>query len=166
MNYSLGLTVPFHPYIHGYTNDSYPYICNYFIVEELFPIDEFYESYDTIKRDLKFIRVNYKNYLTVINSSPLQDKKHPIIKNYSKIMKNIFYPTGRNRDIPKIDIIKYETLPTQETVAYIKTMWLRIFQRKWRSIYKKRQEILKKRQHPQEIRYREIHGKWRQHLRY
>ena len=48
----------------------------------------------------------------------------------------------------------------------IKTFWLRLVQRTWKRIYKERQNIIKKRMHPNSIYYRSIHGNWPQEVNY
>jgi hypothetical protein len=45
-------------------------------------------------------------------------------------------------------------------IAIIKTFWIKIIQRAWRNILKKREDSLKYRQNLFAIRYKEINGKW------
>jgi hypothetical protein len=51
-------------------------------------------------------------------------------------------------------------LDTQECVAIIKTIWLKLIQRTWKKIYKIRKNIICMRKTPLSIFYREINGKW------
>ena len=46
------------------------------------------------------------------------------------------------------------------SVVIIKTFWLRLVQRIWKNVFKKRREIEKERSKPLNIKYREIHGKF------
>ena len=46
------------------------------------------------------------------------------------------------------------------TTAIMKTYWLRLIQRRWKSVYRKRMEISKQRAQLTNLRYREIYGKW------
>ena len=46
------------------------------------------------------------------------------------------------------------------SVVIIKTFWLRLVQRIWKNVFKKRREIEKERSKPSNIKYREIHGKF------
>jgi hypothetical protein len=46
------------------------------------------------------------------------------------------------------------------SVAIIKTIWLRIVQKKWKRIFKERQNIIILRSNIKSQRYREIYGKW------
>ena len=48
----------------------------------------------------------------------------------------------------------------EEMVAYHKTFWLRIIQRKWKKIYKQRREIIKKRKLMKSLNIRSLYGKW------
>ena len=52
------------------------------------------------------------------------------------------------------------------SLCVLKTFWLKIIQRCWKKIYKKRSEIMKQRKMLHHLRYREIHGHWQnlQHL--
>ena len=60
----------------------------------------------------------------------------------------------------KLDIIEVDVLDGEEMVGYIKTFWLRIIQRKWKKIFKKRKEVIQKRKSLCCLRNREINGKW------
>ena len=51
-------------------------------------------------------------------------------------------------------------LPTGERVCIIKTIWLKLIQRKWKYIYKKRMEVWNKRKSVKALIFREINGKW------
>jgi hypothetical protein len=51
-------------------------------------------------------------------------------------------------------------LETQECVAILKTFWIKLIQRTWKNIFKKRNDTIKKRCHPNSLRIREITGKW------
>jgi hypothetical protein len=59
-----------------------------------------------------------------------------------------------------LEIAECIDLETQERVAIIKTIWIKLIQRTWRNILKKRKEIIIKRSHPTALRYRELYGKW------
>ncbi len=51
-------------------------------------------------------------------------------------------------------------LPTQESVAILKTFWLRIIQRKWRKVFNEKQTILRNRRNIHSLHVRETTGKW------
>jgi len=60
---------------------------------------------------------------------------HPFIRNYNKIINSFNYI--------KPEIMKVLLLSSGETVAILKTFWIRIFQRTWRSKIAKRIAFLK-----------------------
>jgi hypothetical protein len=71
--------------------------------------------------------------------------------NYKKILNH--YKTAT------LDIVLYEELEGRETVCYIKTFWLKIFQRKWKQYYSKLMSKIQKMKQPKSILKREIQGK-------
>jgi hypothetical protein len=163
------------PIIHGKTDESCYNIENHYLVYDKFDgktgislscLDNF-EEYDTdeeydsdfdnddddnriskIDDIIKFLRNNYKNFVRKINYY----EKHPTIRNYDKIISR--------KDYIKKEIGQCIVLPTQETIAILKTFWLRIIQRKWKYIFKERQIILKKRNLPSSLYQREIGYNW------
>lgn len=52
------------------------------------------------------------------------------------------------------------------SLCVLKTFWIKIIQRSWKKIYKKRCEIMKQRMMLHHLRYRELHGRWPQKLHY
>jgi hypothetical protein len=68
------------------------------------------------------------------------------------------------REPARLEIVKYETLPTGEMVGYIKTFWLKIIQRKWKKLMREKKLLIALRGTPKELLYREKHGKWSKHL--
>jgi hypothetical protein len=79
---------------------------------------------------------------------------HPCIRSYYKICEE------RNRYVNP-EIGQVIDLPTGESVVIIKTIWLRIIQRKWKKIIDQRKQIT---QSYKSIKFREIHGTWPQPL--
>jgi hypothetical protein len=59
-----------------------------------------------------------------------------------------------------LEIAECFDLETQERVAIIKTIWIKLIQRTWKNILKKRADLLIQRSHPSTLRYRELYGKW------
>lgn len=100
-----------------------------------------------LQDELQFLRGVYSN-------PDLQDiyAHHPIIRNYRNIISNPEYI--------KPEIGQCIILPTQETIAILKTFWLKIIQRKWKKIFAEKQQIINQRQHPSSLYYRQIYGKW------
>ena len=59
-----------------------------------------------------------------------------------------------------LEIAQCIDLETQERVAIIKTFWIKLIQRTWKNIFKKRKEIIIKRSQLTSLRHRELYGKW------
>ena len=81
--------------------------------------------FEIIKKDLKCYRQQFNDYL---KNNILEN--HPSIRNYKNI---ITKPSYMN-----IEIVQKKLLETGETIAIIKTCWLKIFQRKIRSVINKK----------------------------
>lgn len=82
----------------------------------------------------------------------LINQNHSIYKNYSEIIKNENYI--------KPEITECIYLETGHCVAILKTHWIKLIQRTWKNIMKKRENIIKKRCHPNSLKHREITGRW------
>jgi hypothetical protein len=81
--------------------------------------------FEIIKQDINCYKQNFNNYL---KNNILQT--HPSIRNYKNIIANPKYMN--------IEIVQKKLLETGETIAIIKTCWLKIFQRKIRSVINKK----------------------------
>jgi len=83
----------------------------------------------------------------------LHNKKHNLFPNYKKIIEQSNYI--------KPEIVECIYLqPDGESIAIIKTFWLKIIQRTWRNILIRRKEAFNCRQTMSSIRHREMLGKW------
>lgn len=82
----------------------------------------------------------------------LGNQSHNIFRNYRGII------TNQNYVKPEITECIY--LETGHCVGIIKTIWIKLIQRRWKNILKKRENIIKKRCHPNSLRHRELTGKW------
>jgi hypothetical protein len=90
------------------------------------------------------------DYLFDLNRWPIgRPIEHSIIRNYTNICLKI-----------KPEIAECIYLDTGECICILKTFWLRLIQRTWRKIFKKRRYMFQLRHTLKSIRYREIHGKW------
>jgi len=90
------------------------------------------------------------DYLFDLNRWPIgRPIEHSIIRNYTNICLKI-----------KPEIAECIYLDTGECICILKTFWLRLIQRTWRKIFKKRCNMFQLRHTLKSIRYREIHGKW------
>jgi hypothetical protein len=61
---------------------------------------------------------------------------------------------------PKIDIMKLYILEDQTYSVVLKTYWLRLIQRRWKNVYKKRMDILENQKKISSLRQRELTGKF------
>jgi hypothetical protein len=95
---------------------------------------------------------NAREYYRVVVLNDRKYHSHPFLRNYSTIFRRPNYIQ------PEIAQCVY--LAGCERVAILKTFWLRIVQRAWKRVFKERKEILRKRMCPQNLREREIMGKW------
>ena len=140
--YLLGICEIFHPNIHGFTNNSYPYIQNHYMIISIIQKYDFFNM--SINRYQNHI---YKYYN--INKNKLLC--HPFIRNYNNIISN--------KNNIKFNIIEIIEMPGYEYAAIIKTFWLKILQKKWKNIYKNKMLKLKKMRNINYIRNREISTK-------
>jgi hypothetical protein len=92
-----------------------------------------------------------RHYNHIYNNS--RHKRHDIFKNYKKIISN------KNYIKPEIAECIY-LQNGGECIAILKTCWIRLIQRTWKNIYKKRMTIIKKRCNLNSLKYKEIYGKW------
>jgi hypothetical protein len=146
--YQLAICEIFNPVIHGEDETSSPFINTHFLVYTIVDLSEFYDnSYLSEQNSLR----RYLRARQILHGSL---ETHPTIRNYGTVANKY----------TRLEIIQSDILSGQETVAYLKTFWLKIVQRRWKKIYKARQEILQKRKTIQAIQERQRTGKWPTHL--
>ena len=135
MKKSLAICELIHPRFHGTDIDnSGHYIVTWFISLEQFYSLQYLGIFELLKRKWWERK-----------TSP----SHPFIRAFWKIIARPKYFT--------LQIVEDKELNSGEYVAIMNTLWLRIFQRKWRNICKERKLAQKK---IKQLRYRSIHGKW------
>ena len=106
---------------------------------------------------IKKLDINFINSLTKALNKDYIERQHKIIPhNFIKNYKNII--TRPNYIKPEIGEIIH--LPYGHTVCIIKTLWIKLIQRAWKRIFKKRKQIIKFRCQVQSLKYREITGRW------
>lgn len=145
MNYSkykLAICIPFHPEIYGITNQSDKNICEHLLIHHTIESQLFLDNYHETEEMLVDV---YHYYSDIITSS------HPIIRNYSNMV--------NSENHFKIDIIEEDILSGSECVGYIKTIWLKLIQRKWKKIFKERKEKIRMLSNPKRLMKREMMGK-------
>jgi hypothetical protein len=125
-HYEIAVCQPYNASIHGETEDSNENINYHFMIENTIDLDDFYENLYYIRIDI-ILEVRLRR--SIINLS------HPVIRNYEYIMNN-------KKVYPSVEIVEPIELSTGEYVACIKTFWLKLFQRKWKKIFKERKKKL------------------------
>ena len=138
--YKLGFCEIFHPSIHGITNNSSPYILTHYIIISTICKSDFFNN----RYINQCINGIYRSYTPILNA-------HPIIRNYNNIISD--------KNNIKIEIIQIIKMPGNEYTAIIKTIWLKILQRKWKKYYKNLILKLVKSKNIYNLRKREITGK-------
>jgi hypothetical protein len=146
--YKLAICQLFHPQLHGLTSNSSNDIHNHFLVYEMVSIEDFYNP----EYILDIMNFNYIVYYNLDNSNLIMKyDNYTRVRNYDKILN--YYKTY------SLDIIIYDELEGREAVGYLKTFWLKIFQRKWKFYYKKLQEEIQRKKRIKYLMKREIQGK-------
>ena len=140
-SFALALCELFNPSIHGFDNSNDANVITHFLVIDVFDDDEDTEEIDEIIENHEDRYDEYPDSLT-----------HPMIRNYRNIISNYSFLQPQ--------IVKIHYLRGDECVAIIKTFWLKIIQRSWKNIYKKRREIIRQRSMLSSLQYRETTGKW------
>jgi hypothetical protein len=165
--------------IHGKTRSSCPTIEGHYLL-----IDRFDGLTGIILDDLE----EYNEYDTDLeNSSDSEDDDEAVSsvthlyqiqkQNTKFYMEEFFVPIGRGPHkllrnfyniISQPNYIKPEigeciNLPTGEHIVIIKTMWIKIIQRKWKKVFIARNRIIKCRSCPASLSTRQLTGKWPNH---
>jgi hypothetical protein len=135
----------FNPVFYGHDSSSSKDIESHYLIHSIIEVEDLYNNEFKEELDL------FKDIL--VNRDEIE---HPIIRNYNSIINN-------NKYI-KIDIIQIDELSGQEQVGYIKTFWIKIIQRRWKTIFKERKKIIKGRLLPKSLYERQLTGKWPKHL--
>jgi len=155
----------YHPLLHGFDEKSDPNIWGHYMVDIIKDnemSDSEYDSdsdYSTDEDEFildKVIIQTYKNKYKKLVENSLKfniNLEHKIIRNYVNIVSKDNYIT------PHIGERIY--LSGDECVSIIKTVWLKIVQRCWRRVYKKRMQIIYNiKKDPHYLLRREYNSKW------
>ncbi len=78
--------------------------------------------------------------------------------NYEEIKKYLFMSSIYYLRRPRIDILQLHITPDGLYTCVIKTYWLKIIQRRWRTIYARRKMAIRLRGSIAELRHRELHS--------
>jgi len=91
------------------------------------------ENENELENTIQFYRHHYNLFL---NTSLCQNYRHNVIRNYITIISSNNY---LNQQIAQCIV-----LPSQETVAILKTVWIRIIQRTWKKVFLSRKQAMNK----------------------
>jgi len=174
----------FNKKIHGFDNNNDPTVIGHYMVSHNFTksfsntedgdfedgtdseydtdedIDEDIDEDTNTNIDLNKIKTSvfyntsvflkmYKNTYNNLNNNM---KTHSIIRNYNQLVIQPNYI--------QLHIAKVIYLSGLECVAILQTFWIKIIQRTWKKIYKKRCTIIALRKSPISLFYKERYGKW------
>ena len=168
--YNLIICELHHPHIHGKIDESDSNIESHYLVTYRFEgttemvLYEDDEDQDDDLFDLSVININ--DIIEEFTSYYCQAQhiltgrlpQHPCIRNFANIVTRAGYI--------RPEIAECIELPTLETIAILKTFWIRIIQRMWRKVFKQRQQVSNSRTQISSLLFREIHGKWPQNCCY
>jgi hypothetical protein len=115
------------------------------------------ESFEDNSSIIDAMHTHKAKYVSYLNSHQFERRKHWYIRNYLKIVSRENYIQPH---IAEIVHLNNNNDDLYYSVAIIKTIWLRIVQKKWKRIFKERQNIIILRSNIKSQRYREIYGKW------
>jgi len=142
--YGLSVCELYHPYFHGKINNGcfqnwlYGSYLSCFDIE----LDELYDDNGLFPTD----NTGPYGIAQARQSSP--NITHPFIRNHANITSSY-----------SVDIVEFIYLDTGHVLCILKTFWLKIFQRKWKKIYRQLQERIRKAKNPRRILYGRIIGK-------
>jgi hypothetical protein len=142
--YELAICEIVHPLLHGINE-----INNHFLIYMSFDVNEFYTNgYKQEERRIQRHRQRCERALQL-------SQKHPTIRQY-------------NQHYVRLELIQYIHVTVNGNeyhVGVLKTFWLRIVQRRWKKIFKSRQEITKKRSSVTALYEKQLTGMWPKGLR-
>jgi len=143
MPYSIALCELFNKNIHGYDNSSKD-IDQRILASYTFTPEEFMDTQEWLPM-IANMRIAYSQHYLDANS-------HPCIRNYSKIVSDPNYC--------KLDIVQLEEMPGGESCAVIKTGCIKTLQKRWRKHLAHQRYLIRERNKPINIKFRETNGKW------
>ena len=169
--FNLVLCELFNSNIHGSSSNTIEEIDGHYLLISKFDgktnrlLESDYESeldlesdsdYDSDESVLSTINDFVEFYNEYYNDGELEP--HNILRNYQNIIARL--------DYIKPEIAECIELESQYSVAIIKTIWIKLIQRKWKKIYAERQNIIRQRAQFASLKTRELTGKWPQHCLY
>jgi len=147
-NFCLVLCELFNDKLHGFDDNSDQSVLGHYLINYNISRMVQENEINNLNDTKAFLKIcNNQNQLNQQNHL-----NHPIIRNYNNIITRPHYI--------QIQIAKVIYLAGQECVAILKTFWIKLIQRTWKKIYKKRSIIFALRMLPNSLIYKQIHNKW------
>jgi hypothetical protein len=103
---------------------------------------------------------NYYLLLSAVSNRIFFQYPTSIIQRYLQLVSLIYVVN------PIIDILKLHVLSDETYVVVKKTFWIRIIQRRWRSVLRERRDVIRKRGSIPAQRHFELYGHYPNGLRY
>ena len=154
-NYKLAILEPYLPLKHGILNKNHQHLYGHYLVLESIKLSEFYDKFEELHTDTQNLTKMYNDNLNRLQYEMNVPNLHPLIRNYRDIIKN-----SNQFAIQIVEQVTISTGPSDcdtYSVGINKTHWIRLIQRRWREIQKKRLYGMK---NLNNLKYREIHGNW------
>jgi len=155
--FKLAVVELYNPYRHGFHNSKLnQHVYGHHIINYSIDLHEFYNELPTIRSDLQYTNKCSIDFLEKVKyETNVNVLEHPIVRNYETIVKN-----PKQYELQLIEPITISVGNTEfdkYSAAIVKTHWIRLIQRRWREIRKKRINNMK---NITNIKHREIHGKF------
>ena len=154
-NYKLAFLEPYMPLKHGILAKQNQHLYGHYMILDTIKLQEFYENVDELNTETKNINRMYNDNLNKMEYEMNNTRLHPFIRNYRNIV-------GNSKQFT-IQIIEPHSVSIGEnewdtySLGINKTHWIRLIQRRWREIQKKR---LQSKKNLNNMKYKEIHGIW------
>ena len=155
-NYKLAILEPYMPLKHGILAKQNHHLYGHYLVLDTIELKEFYGNINELNMDLENINKMYNENLDKMEYELNNKQLHPFIRNY----RNILSASNKQFTIQIIDPL-FISIGENEWDTYSlginKTHWIRLIQRRWREIQKKR---LNSKKNVRNMKYREQCGQW------
>ena len=141
----------FNPHMHGFTRESDRSVLGHFLVIGRYSVESIVEDETSIFSITYAINNTISNIRNLLIEHP-KFTQHPLIRNYKQI-------ALRNNYI-RPEIAQCIMLNGNETVAILKTFWIRIVQRAWKKVFQARCIVRNQRMSIYSLGWRQIYGCW------
>jgi len=152
-NYKLAILEPYMPLKHGILAKQNHHLYGHYMILDTIELQEFYENMDELNTETQNINRMYNENLNKMEYEMNNTRLHPFIRNYRNIVSNS--KQFAIQIIEPLSISVGENEWDTYSLGINKTHWIRLIQRRWRNIQKKR---LQSRKNIVNLKYKEIHG--------